>query len=107
MIEIYQTERAIVEYVRERTKEELSKRIPCIDNIDYRRLTYLLIEDRMAMYEEAKVDETIPTILRSLASIVRIHTIIGMRNGIKFIKQCKNFSQSKVHFLHFCGENKQ
>lgn len=60
---INQTERAIVEYVRERTKEELSKRIPCIDNIDYRRLTYLLIEDRMAMYEEAKVDETIPTIL--------------------------------------------
>lgn len=41
---INQTERAIVEYVRERTKEELSKRIPCIDNIDYRRLTYLLIE---------------------------------------------------------------
>ena len=60
---INQTERAIVEYVRERTKEELSKRIPCIDNIDYRRLTYLLIEDRMAMYEEAKVDEPIPTIL--------------------------------------------
>ena len=63
MIEINQTERAIVECVRERTTEELSKRIPCIDNIDYRRLTYLLIEDRMAMYEEAKVDETIPTIL--------------------------------------------
>lgn len=60
---INQTERAIVEYVRERTKEELSKRIPCIDNIDYRRLTYLLIEDRMTMYEEAKVDATIPTIL--------------------------------------------
>ena len=60
---INQTERAIVECVRERTKEELSKRIPCIDNIDYRRLTYLLIEDRMAMYKEAKVDETIPTIL--------------------------------------------
>jgi hypothetical protein len=60
---INQTERAIVEYVRERTKEELSKRIPCIDNIDYRRLTYLLIEDRMAMYKEAKVDETIPSIL--------------------------------------------
>ena len=60
---INQTERAIVECVRERTKEELSKRIPCIDAIDYRRLTYLLIEDRMAMYEEAKVDETIPIIL--------------------------------------------
>ena len=51
---INQTERAIVECVRERTGEELSKRIPCIDNIDYRRLTYLLIEDRMAMYEEAR-----------------------------------------------------
>ena len=54
MIEINQTERAIVEYVRERTKEELSKRIPCIYNIDYRRLVYLLIEDRMSMYEEAR-----------------------------------------------------
>lgn len=60
---INQTERAIVECVRERTREELAKRVPSIDNIDYRRLTYLLIEDRMAMYEEAKVDETIPTIL--------------------------------------------
>ena len=60
---INQTDRAIVECVRERTREELAKRVPSIDNIDYRRLTYLLIEDRMAMYEEAKVDETIPTIL--------------------------------------------
>ena len=60
---INQTERAIVECVRERTREELAKRVPSIDNIDNRRLIYLLIEDRMAMYEEAKVDETIPTIL--------------------------------------------
>ncbi len=60
---INQTERAIVEYVRERTKEELSKRIPCIDNIDYRRLTYLLIEDRMAMYKEAGIEKTIPDVL--------------------------------------------
>ena len=60
---INQTERAIVECVRERTREELVKRVPSIDNIDYRRLAYLLIEDRMAMYEEAKVDETIPTSL--------------------------------------------
>lgn len=60
---INQTERAIVECVRERTREELAKRVPSIDNIDHRRLIYLLIEDRMAMYEEAKVDETIPTIL--------------------------------------------
>lgn len=60
---INQTERAIVECVRERTREELSKRIPCIDNIDHRRLIYLLIEDRRSMYKEAKVDETIPTIL--------------------------------------------
>ena len=53
MIEFNQTERTIVECVRERTREELAKRVPSIDNIDYRRLTYLLIEDRMAMYEEA------------------------------------------------------
>ena len=63
MIEINQTERAIVECVREKTRVELAKRLPRIDNIDYRRLVYLLIEDRMTMYKEAKVDETIPTIL--------------------------------------------
>ena len=51
---INQTERAIVECVRERTREELAKRVPSIDNIDHRRLIYLLIEDRMAMYEEAR-----------------------------------------------------
>ena len=63
MIEINQTERASVECVRERTRMELTKRVPSIDNIDYRRLTYLLIEDRMTMYKEAKVNETIPIIL--------------------------------------------
>jgi transcription initiation factor IIE alpha subunit len=51
---INQTERAIVECVRERTREELAKRVPSIDNINNRRLIYLLIEDRMAMYEEAR-----------------------------------------------------
>ena len=51
---INQIERAIVECVRERTREELAKRVPSIDNIDHRRLIYLLIEDRMAMYEEAR-----------------------------------------------------
>lgn len=60
---INQTERAIVECVHERTREELAKRVPSIDNIDHRRLIYLLIEDRRSMYKEAKVDETIPTIL--------------------------------------------
>ena len=63
MIEINQTERAIVECVRKRTRMELTKRVPSIDNIDYRRLTYLLIEDRMTMYKEAHIDETIPIIL--------------------------------------------
>jgi len=55
MIEINQIERAIVECVRERTRVELAKRLPSIDYIDYRRLVYLLIEDRMTMYKEAKV----------------------------------------------------
>ena len=60
---INQTERAIVECVRERTREELAKRIPCIDNIDYRRLIYLLIEDRRSMYKEAGIEKTIPDVL--------------------------------------------
>ena len=72
MIEINQTERAIVECVRERTRVELAKRLPSIDNINYRRLVYLLIEDRMTMYKEAKVVETIPTILAEFGIDVRI-----------------------------------
>lgn len=63
MQQINSVERAIVECVRERTRVELTKRIPCIDNIDYKRLTYLLIEDRMAMYKEVKINKTIPVIL--------------------------------------------
>ena len=45
-------ERAIVELVREETHKELMKRVHHLEDINYRRLTYLLIEDRMALYRE-------------------------------------------------------
>ena len=63
MIQINQTERAIVEVVRERTRMEIGKYVPSIDTINHRRLIYLLIEDRMALYKEAGIVKTIPEVL--------------------------------------------
>ena len=63
MIEINQTERAIVECVRERTRVELAKRLPSIDNIDYRRLTFCLVEDRIATYKAAGIKRTLNDVL--------------------------------------------
>jgi len=48
------TERAVMETVHEKTRKQLNKRVPDIDYIDHRRLTYLLIEDRIAAYKEAE-----------------------------------------------------
>ena len=44
-------ERTIIQLVREMTNEQLSKRVPDIPIMDYRRLTYCLIEDRIAVYK--------------------------------------------------------
>ena len=57
------TERAVRDAVRSITRSELSKRIPDIDFIDYRRLAFYLIEDRKADYEQAGIDMTIPKLL--------------------------------------------
>lgn len=63
MLEINQTECAVVECVRERTRVELAKRIPSIEIIDHRRLIYLLIEDRKLMYDKAGIKKSIPEVL--------------------------------------------
>ncbi|MBO4690077.1 MAG: hypothetical protein J5621_04310 [Paludibacteraceae bacterium] len=56
-------ERAIIDLAREMTKEQLSKRIPDIPQMDYRRLTYCLIEDRIAAYKAAHIKQTLDDIL--------------------------------------------
>lgn len=47
-------ELAIREIVREMTKQQLTKRTPSIPDLDYRRLTYFLIEDRIRLYKEVE-----------------------------------------------------
>lgn len=57
------TERAAMDAVREKTRPELGRRSPRIDHIDHRRLTYLLIEDRIADYREAGIERTLTAVL--------------------------------------------
>lgn len=57
------TERAIMETVREKTRKQLDRRVPDIDYIDHRRLTYLLIEDRLAAYKGAGIERTLSEVL--------------------------------------------
>ena len=58
-----QTELMVIDYEFKRTMRELSKIIPSVDSIDYRRLTYLLIETRRAAYKEARVKRTLGNLL--------------------------------------------
>lgn len=57
------TERAIMEIVHNKTKNELQKRVPEIDAIHYRRLAYFLIETRRATYIENGCKRTLASIL--------------------------------------------
>ena len=56
-------ERATMNLVREMTEQQLSKRIPDIPQMDYRRLTYCLIEDRIAAYKAAGFKVTLDKLL--------------------------------------------
>jgi len=56
-------ERAIIELAREMTEKQLSKRVPDIPHMDYRRLTYCLIEDRIAAYKDAGIKRTLDVVL--------------------------------------------
>ena len=49
--------------MRDMTSEQLAKRVPDIPSIDYRRLTYCLIEDRIAAYEAAKIKRSLDEVL--------------------------------------------
>ena len=54
---------ATMNLVREMTEQQLSKRIPDIPQMDYRRLTYCLIEDRIASYKAAGIKMTLDEVL--------------------------------------------
>ena len=57
------TECAIIELVHQKTSNELSRRVPSIDVLDYRRLAYLLIETRRAAYKESGASHTLISVL--------------------------------------------
>ena len=57
------TECAIIELVSEKTTNELGRRVPCIDVLNYRRLAYLLIETRRAAYKENGTPRTLISVL--------------------------------------------
>ena len=52
-------ELTILHVVRDMTNEQLAKRVPDIPAMDYRRLTYCLIEDRIAAYKASKIKRTL------------------------------------------------
>ena len=56
-------ERAIIHLMRDKTYEQLSKRIPDIPAMDYRRLTLCLIQDRIAAYKAAGIKYTLNDVL--------------------------------------------
>ena len=56
-------ERAILNVTREMINYQLTKRIPDIPQIDYRRLTYCFIEDRIAAYKASGIKITLDEVL--------------------------------------------
>ncbi len=56
-------ERAIMQVMRDKTYEQLSKRVPDIPDMDYRRITFCLIQDRIAAYKDAKIKHTLEDVL--------------------------------------------
>ena len=56
-------ERACMDVAREMIEPQLKKRIPDIPSMDYRRLTYCLIEDRIQAYKDAETKISLDSIL--------------------------------------------
>ncbi len=65
--QLTQTELMVIDYEFKRTMRELSKIIPSVDPVDYRRLTYLLIETRRAAYKAARVKRTLGSLLNDFS----------------------------------------
>ena len=86
-------ERAIILLAREMTEQQLSKRIPDIQQIDYRRLTYCLIEDRIAAYKAAykntKIKRTLDEVLAEFG-ITKKAYYAWYEKYHSYYKQCKN-----------------
>ena len=82
-------ERAIMHVMRDMTSEQLSKRVPDIPAMDYRRLTYCLIEDRIAAYKAAGIKRTLDNVLTEFGITKKAYYSWYEKYHF-FYKQCKN-----------------
>ena len=81
-------ERATMNLVREMTEQQLSKRIPDIPQMDYRRLAYYLIEDRIAAYKAAHIKQTLDDVLMEFG-ITKKAYYTWYEKYHSYYKQCK------------------
>jgi hypothetical protein len=82
-------ERAIMHVMRNMTSEQLAKRVPDIPAMDYRRLTYCLIEDRIAAYKAAGIKRTLDNVLTEFGITKKAYYSWYEKYHF-FYKQCKN-----------------
>lgn len=83
-------ERAIMRVMRDMMSEQLAKRVPDIPTMDYRRLTYCLIEDRIAAFKAAGLKRTLDNVLTEFG-ITKKAYYAWYEKYHSFYKQCKNF----------------
>ena len=82
-------ERAIMHVMRDMTSKQLAKRVPDIPAMDYRRLTYCLIEDRIAAYKAAGIKRTLDNVLTEFGITKKAYYSWYEKYHF-FYKQCKN-----------------
>ena len=86
--QINHIERAIMDVAREKVDYQLTRRIPDIPSMDYRRLTYCLIEDRIAAYKQAKVKKRLEDVLNEFG-ITKKAYYSWYEKYHSYYKQCK------------------
>ena len=87
--QINKFESAIMDLMREKTEYQLTKRIPDIPTMDFRRLFYCLIEDRIEAYKKADVKKTLDIILSEFC-ITKKAYYNWYEKYHSYYKQCKN-----------------
>ena len=90
MATINHFERAIIQLMRDMTSMQLAKRVPDIPSVDYRRITYCLIEKRIAAYKAATKKHTLDDV-RSELGITTKADYNWDEKDHSYSKQCKNF----------------
>ena len=88
-------ESAIIDLVREKTDYQLTRRIPDIPSLDYRRMTYFLIEERIAAYKAAKNKQTLDCVLQEFGITKKAYYNWYEKYNL-YYKQCKKSQQEAV-----------